>query len=414
MDKVFERVELRVAIALILGLVIGAEREQRLSESSGSKSAGIRTFTIVALLGAAGALLEQPWATAMLGAGVVAAALVAYALGDRTDPGLTSEVALVLTFTLGALATSRPSIALGIGITTALLLAFRTRIHNVVNEVLSPSELRDALIVAGAALVALPVLPDRAIDPWGVINPFVLWRLVVLILVVHLGAYVARRALGARWGMAIAGLASGFVSSSATIAAMGAQAKKDPTLTAGALSAATASSVATFIQMWLLVTAASPRLAKHLAVPLGAGAVVALAIAGYFAWRASAAPTQDKRPARAVDLRGAALFAALVTLVSLVSALSRHVAGEGGVIVAAAVAALADAHASAASVASVESTGSIPEGLAIVGVLACLSTNTLTKIVLAFSSGVRSYGLRVAGASAAVLAASWVAWALSR
>jgi len=368
----------------------------------------------VALTGAVGALIEQPWTLAVLGAAIAAAALVAYALGDRSDPGLTSEVALVLTFGLGALAITRPELSLAIGITAALLLAFRARIHSVVKTVLTAAELRDALLVAGAALVALPLLPDRAIDPWGVVNPFVLWRLVVVILVVHLGAHVARRALGARWGMAIAGLASGFVSSSATIAAMGAQAKREPAQAAGALAAATASTVATFIQLFLIVTTASPRLAEHLAVPLGAGAAVALAIAGLFAWRASTVAGEDKVPERAVDLRGAALFVALVTGVSLLSTAARAAAGDSGVIVAAAIAALADAHASAASVASVEVAGGISQEVAVIGVLVCMSTNSLTKIVLAFTSGDRGYGPRMAAATAALPAPSWVGWALAR
>jgi uncharacterized membrane protein (DUF4010 family) len=413
-SELFERVELRVAVALIIGLVIGAEREQRASESpSAHKSAGIRTFAIVSLLGAVGALLEQPWTLAVLGAGVVAASLVAYALGDRTDPGLTSEAALTLTFGLGALAIAQPTLALAIGITAALLLAFRARIHSVVKNVLTPAELRDALLVAGAAIVALPLLPDAAVDPWGVINPFVLWRLVVLILVVHLGAHVARRALGARWGMAVAGLASGFVSSTATIAAMGDEARRDPSRSAGALAAATASTVATFIQLFLLTTAASPALSHHLAVPLGAGAAVALAIAGAFAWRASTVDPEEKAPARAVDLRGAALFVALVTGVSVISTGAHALVGEGGVLVAAAIAGLADAHASSASVASLAAAGGIPEDLAVIGVLACTSTNAGAKMVVAFTSGGRPYGARMAAATAAVLAAAWVGWALA-
>lgn len=420
MNEFLERVELRVAVALTVGLVIGAEREQRLASANPSesaaihKSAGIRTFAIVSLLGAVGVLLAQPWTLALFAIGVVAAALVSYALGDRTDPGLTSEMALVLTFGLGALAITQPMLSLAIGITTALLLAFRTRIHAVVKDVLTPAELRDALIVAGAAWVALPVLPDRAIDPWAVINPFVLWRLVVLILSVHLGAHVARRVFGARWGMAIAGLASGFVSSSATIAAMGSQAKREPSQAKGAIAAGTASSVATVIQLLLIVSAASPQLARHLAIPLGAGAFVALAIAAFYAWRAANEKTDNKLPEHAVNLRGAFLFVALVTGVSVLSTAARMAAGDSGVIAMATLAAFADAHASAASVASVEVAGGISENVAVLGVLACLTSNSLTKVVLSFTSGPRSYGLQVGAATCAVVAASWLGWMLSR
>ena len=414
MSELFERLEVRVAVALIIGLVIGAEREQRLSEKeSPSKSAGIRTFTVVALMGATGMLLAQPWLLAVLGLGVISATLMAYALGDRTDPGLTSELALVLTFALGALAIAQPSLALATGIVVAMLLAFRSKIHSLVNDMLTPTELRDVLLVAGAALVMLPMLPDRAIDPFGAINPFVLWRLVVVILAVHLAAHLARRVLGARWGMMIAGLASGFVSSSATIAAMG-RAHRDASLAAGALAAGTASNVATFVQLAIIVTTASPTLAQQLAPSLGAGAAVAVGAAAFFGWRASQSGEPSKLPEHAIDLRGALTFAALVAIVSLVSAGAQRLLGDEGVVATAAMAGLADAHASAASVASVQVAGGITAAVAVIGVLACLSTNALTKVFLGFTSGGRSYGLSIGGTTAASVAASWLAWALTR
>jgi uncharacterized membrane protein (DUF4010 family) len=414
-SELFERTEIRVGVALIVGLVIGAERQQRLAESATvHKSAGIRTFAIVALVGAVGVLLEQPIALGALAAGIVAAALVAYGLGDRTDPGLTSEAALILTFGLGALAITRPEIALSLGIVTALLLAFRQRLHDVVNEVLSPRELRDALIVAGAVLVALPLMPDRTVDPFGVVNPFVLWRLVTLILSIHLGAHVARRMLGARWGTPIAGFASGFVSSSATIAAMGAQAKKEPSRRSAALSGATASTVATFVQMGVLVTAASPDLGRRLAVPLGLGGLAATLVAAFFARSASSTEASSEKQVSAVDLRGAGMFAVLVTVASVVSLGGRALAGDAGAVIAAVIAALADAHAAAASVGSLAVAGAVEPDLAVVAVLACLSTNSVTKIVLAFGAGDRDYGSRIAAATLTVLAAAWVGWAATR
>lgn len=411
---------MRVLIALVIGLVIGAEREQRLAEGPATdggsvhKSAGIRTFAITALLGAVGMLSEQPILLAIFAAGVIAATMIAYVLGDRSDPGLTSEIALVLTFGLGALAIHAPEIALGIGIVAALLLAFRQHIHSVVTDVLTPVELRDALIVAGAVLVALPLMPDRTIDPFGVVNPFVLWRLVALILAIHLGAHLARRMLGARWGMAIAGFASGFVSSTATIAAMGADAKKDPSRTSSSLAAATASTVATFVQMGILVAAASPSLAERLAIPLGSGALAAALIAAVFSRRASSAEAPERTKESAVDLKGAALFAALVTGASLVSLAGRSIAGDAGAVIAAVLAAIADAHAAAASVGSLFVADAIDAELAVIAVLLCLSTNSVTKVVVAFGAGDRGYGTRIAAATLTVLAASWAGWLLVR
>lgn len=411
MDAIPESTELRVAIALVIGLVIGAEREQRMTQEGAHRAAGIRTFAITALLGAVAILLDQPIALALLGAAVAAGAMVAYALGDRTDPGLTSEIALVLTFALGALAMRQPMLALGIGITTALLLAFRTRIHSVIRDMLSPTELRDALLVAAAALVILPAVPDRTVDPWSVLNPFVLWRLVVVILAIHLAAHAAQRTLGPKWGLSIAGLASGFVSSSATIAAMGKKAKDDPTQLRGAIAAATASTVATFVQMALLVGAASPRLLLQLAVPLTTGGAAALAYGGLFALRAAREGGAKVETTRsAVDVRGAVLFAVLVTGVTIGSSLLETLVGSSGVVIGAGVAAFADTHAAAASIASVHAADRLATEPALLAVLACISTNTMTKAVLALTSGLRAYWLPVLVGLSIVVAATWAGW----
>ena len=405
-------VELRFGIALVVGLVIGAEREQRMAEGA-HKSAGIRTFAIAALLGAVGAQLGAP-ALVLLGAAVAAGTMLAYALGDRSDPGLTSELALVLTFGLGALAISEPHLALAAGITTALLLAFRSHIHSVVRDVLTPTELRDALIVAAASLVVLPLVPDATIDPWGVFNPFVLWRLVVVILSITLAAYVAQRMLGPRWGLALAGLASGFVSSSATIAAMGQKAKADERTLIAAVAAAAASTIATFVQLAALVAAASPALLAELTPALASGMIAAIAYAGWLAYAASREEPLEGVGGRAVNLRGALIFALLVTGVTLASSLMGALAGDAGAVVAATIASLADAHASAASIASLHAADRLSTDGAILGVLACLSINSITKAVLAFTQGSATYARRVILGVALALAASWIGWGAGR
>jgi len=375
-----------LGIALVIGLVIGAEREQRIAaDPTARRAAGIRTFALVALLGAVAALLG-PAALVGFGAVVALFALAAYALDARLDPGLTSEVALVLTYVLGALAMTHTTIALSLGLSTAFLLAFRSRIHAMVRDMLTPAELRDALIVASAAIVVLPALPSEPVDPWGVLVPFTLWRLVVLVLAIHFGAHIAQRALGPRWGPPLAGLASGFVSSSATILAMG-QRSREPPSSPSATASAAASTVATYIEVAILVGAASPTVLERLALPLAAAFGVALLCAGWFAYRAARTPqVQAGELERAVNIRGALLFAVVVTTVSIGATFVERASGATGVMIGAGLAALADAHASAASVAALGATGTLSTDAAAAGVLVCLSANALTKLALAITS----------------------------
>lgn len=401
-----ERPEGRLAIALGIGLVIGAERERRKGEGPTRAGAGIRTFAVVALLGGVAALLGSEALLVVVALLVGGIAVARYALGERDDPGFTTEVSLVLTYCLGALANREPLIALAAGLVVATLLALRARLHTAVRSVLSEDELRDALLFGVAAVVVLPLIPDRTIDPLGVLNPFTLWRLVVLIMAMSAVGYVAQRAIGPRYGLALAGFGAGFVSSSATIAAMGARVRGDAALLQPAVAGATASTVATFVQLAILVGAADPSLLSALGWPLAAGGIVAAAYAVVQTWRARRVDAEPTR-GRAFKLSTALGFAALVTTISFASALARSWFGATGAIAAAAMAGLADAHASSAAIGSVAATGQLARSGAVIAVLLAVTTNTVTKLVLALTSGPRAYSVRVGLGLLLVLIATW-------
>jgi uncharacterized membrane protein (DUF4010 family) len=400
----FERPEGRLAIALGIGLVIGAERERRKGEGPGRLPAGIRTFAILGLLGGVVAMIGGAALVTVVAAVVGGIAIVGYYTGDRSDPGVTTEVTMLLTYCLGVLAAHEPKAALAAGLCTATLLAFRASLHSVVLKVLSESELRDALLFGVSAVVVLPLLPNRTVDPLGVLNPFVLWRLVVLLMGMSGAGYVAQRAIGPRYGLALAGFGSGFVSSSATIVAMGARARGDAEVLRPAVAGAAASTVATFVQLAILVGAASPMLLRALAGPLAGGAAAALAYAAVLTWQARRADAQPYT-GRAFRIWTALLFALLVTAIAFLSTLAQRALGPAGAVMTAALAGFADAHASAAAVASVaEQVGFTG---AQIGVLLALTTNSITKMVLAVTSGPRGFWLRVVAGQILVLVVTW-------
>jgi uncharacterized membrane protein (DUF4010 family) len=159
---------------------------------------------------------------------------------EEQDPGLTTEAALLLTVLLGGFALKDPVTASALAVTVAIALMARTRIHHFIREVLSEEELTDALIFAAAALVVLPLVPDRYVGPFSAINPRTIWKIVILIMSISAGGHIAVRLLGPRFGLPLAGLASGFVSSVATIASMRARARKDPVVSRPAVAGACA------------------------------------------------------------------------------------------------------------------------------------------------------------------------------
>ncbi|HSX60862.1 MAG TPA: DUF4010 domain-containing protein, partial [Tahibacter sp.] len=333
------------------GLLVGIGREREKAQA-GREAAGVRSFAVVALGGAI-AMLLGPVALAVAGAAVAAMTVASYWHSAEHDPGVVTELALLVTFLLGALAQSHAQLAAALFVALAVVLESKTSLHRFTRQVLSEQELSDALLLAAAALIVLPLLPDRAIDPWQVLNPRKLWLFVVLVMSINAAGYVALRVFGAGRGLALAGLLGGFVSSAATIAGMGQRASADAHALPGCIAAALLSCIATVVQLALILFALAPALLADLAVPLIAAGLAAAAVAGWFVWRSRAAD-EDAPPAalgRPFALRQALLFVAIVAAALLLSTALRRWFGDGGVLAAAAAAGFADVHAAAVSLA---------------------------------------------------------------
>ncbi|MFN3520673.1 MAG: MgtC/SapB family protein [Phenylobacterium sp.] len=401
-------------MALGLGLLIGGERERRKRQQTAPQAAGIRTFAIVALTGAVAMVVGGPplLALAVAGAGALAG-LSYWRTRAGGDPGLTTEAALVLTALLGGLAAELPDLAAGLGVVTAILLAARTPLHRFVQSALSEDEARSALLLAAATLVVLPLLPDRPMGPFGAINPNKVWLLVIFVLAIGALGQVAVRTLGVRLGLPAAGLASGFISSAATIGAMGERAARAPAVLAPAVAGAALSTVATVVQMALVVGAASLHTLQALALPLACAGVAALAYgAAFTAAAACQPPGEDLSTGQAFSPATALVFAGLLCVVLVAAAALSHWFGERGAALAAAVAGLVDAHAAAISIASLAAAGALSPGDAVVPILAAFTANTLTKALFARAAGPPAFRLRVFAGLALVLAAAWAGFAL--
>jgi uncharacterized membrane protein (DUF4010 family) len=400
---------LRVAIALGIGLLIGAERERRKGVGASRSPAGIRTFAIVSVLGAVSLQLGGEVLLAVATLAVAALAAIGYFRSRDKDPGLTSEAALLLTLLLGGLTMREPALASGLAVTVAILLAARARIHRFVRSVLTEGELHDALILAAAVLVILPLMPDRYLGPFGAINPRMIWKIVVLMISISSGGYIAVRLLGPRFGLPLAGLLSGFVSSTATIAAMGSRARQQPELARPAVSAAILSTVATILELVAVLLVTSRAVLSSLMMPLLASGAVAAVYGVLFTLRGLRHKTSDSpQPGSAFSLKTALGFAAIMATVLLLSAALNAWMGSRGVLISSAVAGFADAHSVAVSAASLVAAGKMPVQDALLPCLAGLTTNTVTKAIFAMVTGGRRFALQVIPGLLLVIAGVWL------
>lgn len=391
-----------LAAALGAGLLIGLERERRKGRGASRQAAGIRSFSLAALSGGIAMALGQPLLVALGALLVVLLSAVAYwksreqrAEAPEPDPGLTTELALFITYLVGVLAVQQPALGAGAAVVVAALLAAREKLHRFATELLSQAELHDALLLAALALVLLPLMPATAL-PWlGGMAPRTLLLTAVMILALQAAGHVAWRVLGARAGLALSGLFSGFVSSTATIASMGARARAEPAQRSACLAAALFSTLATWLQVLLLVAALAPAALSTLLPSALAGAAVALASAGLAWWRANAAsavPAGEHGPLR---LREALLVAAMLGVVALGVAWAQRQFGQAGLLAGTALAALADAHAPVAALAAIFTQGEVDAATLRLGVMVAVSANAVTRTLTAVVAGGPGFGARV-------------------
>lgn len=388
-----------LAVALGVGLLMGIERERHHRDSTDSVlPAGVRSFTLVALAG---------WVAGLFGIAVVMVALagtallvaLAYWRTSRQDPGLTTEVALLLCCLIGALAVTRPVLGAGVGVVAAMMLAAKGRLHRMSRELISDAELRDGLLLAAAALVILPLLPDRPLDPLGVFNPAAIWRLVVLIMAIGALGHLALRGLGARWGWAVAGFFSGYVSSTAATLSYARQAQAAASLerpAAGAALAANLASLSLFVPVLAAVSA--PALVAVWPILLGAGLGLAAWIAATYAGGARGPGGDEQRTAsgRMFSLREALWMAGLLSGVVMLAALVHRWLGAGAALAAAIVAGGVDVHAALASLAQLHASASLADGRLQLGLVGVLALSGTVKAALAWANGPRGYALRLA------------------
>lgn len=389
--------------ALGVGLMIGVVRERR--HHPDATKAGTRTHALVAMLGyVAWGFGPWPFVATLLVIGALA--IGGYRITARSDPGQTGEVALLVTLMLSALAHQNPVLAGGLGVLAAVLLHAKRASQRISRELITEQELQDALMLAAAALVVLPVLSSEPVDPWGVLRLSTLWRIVVLIMAVGMFGHVAQRALGPRWGMPVAGFFSGFASSTAAVASMGQRVKDGHLQALPAAAAATLSSLGSLLLLAGVLGTVFPALLQSMRESF-ALAALGLLLVVVSCLRRDRSGTQIRASGRSFKVTHALMIAAMIALLSVLAAWLRQTHGDSGVLLAAAAVAWVEVHAAVVSVAQLMQTGEMPPALAQWGVVAVLASSAFAKTVLAFVSGGLRYGLLVGlGLLAMVLGAA--------
>ncbi len=401
---------LNLAVALGIGLLIGAERERSKGNGPERSAAGIRTFTITTLLGAV-SIVFNVWLLIASIFCVMIFAATAYYSKRTEDPGLTTEITLIFSVILGGLAMSEPILAAALAVSIAILLSAKEPMHGFVLATVTKDELNDFLILAAATLIILPLVPNAFVGPFEAINPRNLWLIVILIMTISALGHLALRWLGGRVGLPLVGLFSGFISSIATISAMGARVKESPHLLSATVAGAVLSSLATILQIAMLLLAIHPPSLIALQWPLIFGGL-SIAIYGLIATvNCYHDPHADAhKQTKTFSVKTALLFAAIIAIILIASAALNAWFGQAGLVVASGVAGLADVHAAVISITSFVASGKISIQSAVIPILVAFSVNTLVKAVIAQVTGGTQFARLVVPALAIQVVAVWLGW----
>lgn len=403
---------IRLGVALAIGLLIGLERgwSQR-ERAEGQRIAGIRTFGLIGLLGGIASHLDQIYGEPVLAVAFGALALIVGAalLGSRrasTDRGITTSVASIITFALGAMAAyGELALAGACAVVMTIILGLKPTLHSWL-ERLEQTELFAALKLLLMSVVLLPVLPDRGMGPWDALNPYTLWLMVILISSLNFGAHMAVKWAGTKQGIMATGLIGGLSSSTAVAVSLSRLANNHPSFRPIAAPAILAAAAMMFPRIFVLVALFAPGLAPSLAQPLLMMSVATIAVIAVIWPReekdlTSAAPAPDIEP---FDLSIPIKFGLFLALIMMMAAGLRTWLGEVGLVIASAFAGLSDVDAITLTVAE-----SFPQGISLKvacgSILLAATTNTLVKAAIVAWFGPAEVAVRVfAGLSAAVLA----------
>ena len=406
MDKLW----LNFAVALGIGLIIGAERERSKRRDDLGTVAGIRTFAIAALLGAASFVAHLGLHIAALIC-IMIFISVAYYTNKSNDPGLTTEISLLFTFILGGLTINNISLAASLAILTALLLLTKKRIHGFVLKTVTNTELYEFLMLAAATLIILPIVPNEYLGPFKAINPRNLWLVVIFIMLINALSHLALRLLGQRIGLPIAGFLSGFISSIATVASMGERSKTNPALCMAAVCGATFSSLATILQLAMLLTIVHMQTLFTLKWPLIFAAFSIFTYAAIYAFKIFHQNLHLKaRKDEPFSIKTAIWFATMIAIVLIVSAALKVWLGQKGLIIASGIAGIADSHSPSISVATLAAAGTISNLDAVIPILTALSINSISKAIMAFVNGSKQYAMYVTLGLALQISGLWAGW----
>jgi uncharacterized membrane protein (DUF4010 family) len=318
---------LGLAVATALGLLVGLQRE------FADKRIGIRSFTLISLIGGVIGLFSVRYGGWVLASGLLVLTVTILShtyLVSRTTAiaGMTTELAAIAMFLVGAVATSGDLVvAVVLGGAVMLLLQWKTPMHAWVDR-FGAVELGAIARFVLITLVILPILPNTAYGPYSVLNPRQIWLMAVLIVSLNLAGFVALKFVIGRGGALLSGILGGLISSTATTVSFSKKSRSEPSLAPLASVVILVASSLLYIRIIVEIGIVARELLPHIIGPIAAFTGIFVVVIGVQLIRFQQVQHDSVEPRNPAELTTAMSFALLYALVLLISAAANEFFGQ--------------------------------------------------------------------------------------
>ncbi len=381
-------------VALGLGALIGTEREVtdagKQQRKEGIAFSGLRTYSLVSLLGFLAAYMGSQWGNFIIG--ILFAGIVVFLLAEYWQQshqlkllGITSELAAIAAFSVGVITFTSPLIATVAGVSVVVIMALKKWIRRFF-QLVSEGEFLDTIKFIIIAFVVLPLLPRETIDPWGFINIHNAWLMVVFISGISFVGYILTKTIGASKGLRITGLIGGLASSTAVTTSMANQSKRNKNLVSPFTFAVIVASAVMFVRVAFEVFVLNRELLPKLAASLGIMLLVSIVALGFLGWKSSKKEhdkkSDDLELTSPFQLAPALKFGIFYIFVVILAGFANQFFGESGVYIASAFSGLADVDAITISLSNLAKSGELTAEIATKGITLAVVINTLVKLTI--------------------------------
>jgi uncharacterized membrane protein (DUF4010 family) len=387
----------KFALALGLGLLVGMQRER-----SSSALAGFRTFPLVTMLGTLCGLLSITHGWPVVAAGLIALVAlvvisnVAKLRAGQIDPGMTTEVAILMMFALGAyLVTGPAAVVVVLGATVTLLLHLKPELHGLAKRI-GERDFHAIMLFVAIALIILPVLPDATFGPYQVLNPRRIWWMVVLITGISLGGYLIYKAFDQTTGAVAGGILGGLISSTATTVSYARRTKEQAGSEGPAALVIVLAGAVVFARVLVTVAVAAPSHFAGIAPSVGVMLVLMTILAFCLWWRTRGDKSKLPEQSNPTELKSAIVFAALFAVVLLAVAAAKDLFGDRGLYPVAILSGLTDMDAITLSSAEMARDGRVDTLTAARLIIMASLANMVFKAGMVAALGSRALFLRIA------------------